>query len=323
MAQQTALAFLENQLAHIEPEVYMTRYPDIQYPSLVPVDTSAGDWARSVIHYSTDRVGQADWFAADGQDIPLADVTRDQHSVGVHMGAIGYGYNLQEVEQARMANVMLTSERAMAARRAAEEYIDHIVLNGSAEHGWEGLTNHTGSGNITRMDASGTGAGRAWLNESSGQTKTPDMIISDVNALLTGIYSGTLQVEMADTLLMPVAAYAALASRRLPDTAQTVMEFIQRSNIYTATTGQQLMIRAVRGTEGIQVAGDNDTRGRVIAYRRDPQVLRLHLPMPHRFLGVYQTGPISWTVPGIFRLGGLEIRRPGSMRYMDGVLSTA
>jgi hypothetical protein len=32
-----------------------------------------------------------------------------------------------------------------------------------------------------------------------------------------------------------------------------------------------------------------------------------------------QTAPLRFDVPGIFRTGGVEIRRPGSMRYLDGI----
>jgi hypothetical protein len=41
--------------------------------------------------------------------------------------------------------------------------------------------------------------------------------------------------------------------------------------------------------------------------------------MPHRFLPVYQDGPLNWKVPGVFRTGGLDVRRPTEMRYMDNI----
>jgi len=41
--------------------------------------------------------------------------------------------------------------------------------------------------------------------------------------------------------------------------------------------------------------------------------------MPHRFLPVFQGGPLHWVVPGVFRLGGLDIRRPKEVRYIDGI----
>jgi hypothetical protein len=57
----------------------------------------------------------------------------------------------------------------------------------------------------------------------------------------------------------------------------------------------------------------------MVAYRRDPSVVKMYMPMPFRFLPVWQTGPIIFEVPGIFRLGGVDVRRPKAMRYVDGI----
>ncbi len=125
---------------------------------------------------------------------------------------------------------------------------------------------------------------------------------------------------MADTLLLPITEYAGLVTTQNSVASDsTLLEFIQRSNIYTATTGQQLLIRGVRGLE----AAAAGSTGQAVAYRRDPQVLKLHLPMPHRFLPAAQVpGSLIYKVPGIFRTGGLEIRRPGAVRYLDLISAT-
>ena len=67
---------------------------------------------------------------------------------------------------------------------------------------------------------------------------------------------------------------------------------------------------AQRGAAGV---------ARMVAYRRDPSVLKLHIPMPHRFLPVFQPNPLRFEIPGVFRLGGLDIRRPKEVRYGDGI----
>jgi hypothetical protein len=53
-AQQVALSFLIRQATLIEPTVYQIRYQDIQYPALIPVDTTAPDWIQSVTYFSMD-----------------------------------------------------------------------------------------------------------------------------------------------------------------------------------------------------------------------------------------------------------------------------
>lgn len=311
---QQALGFLISQVSHIEPEVVLIEYPDIQYPQLIPVDTTANEWAKSVTFFSMDRLGQAAWFHHMATDMRLADVQRSKHEQGIEMAGIGYRYTLEELGQAMMVpGTNLTTERADAARRAAEEFIDDKLLRGDSDKGWTGLIN---DGNVTVVDAAATGTG----GSAAWEDKTADQILTDINAALSGVYSSTLTIEMANTVLLPVESYSLLATARLENTTMTALQFISLYNVYTAQTGQPLMIRAVRGLE---VAGEGGDVGRMVVYRRDPRVLKAHIPMPHRFLPVWQTGPITFDVPGIFRLGGLEIRRPGAVRYVDGIFNPA
>ena len=58
---------------------------------------------------------------------------------------------------------------------------------------------------------------------------------------------------------------------------------------------------------------------RLVAYRKDPDVVKLNMPMPHRFMGVYQDGPLNWVVPGVGRVGELEIRRTQEIQYVDNI----
>jgi len=307
-AQQQALSFLVSQASIIEPQVYRIQYPDIQYPLLIPVETSGNEWAKSITFFSLDRFGRADWFHHMARDVPFADITREKFEHAIDMAAIGYFYTLEELAQAQMMGQPLSAERAAAAFRAYEEFMEDVAFIGSTDKDWTGLLNDPNV-EIVPADASGTGGSQAW------DDKTADQMLADINAILTGIYTDSSTVEMADTLLLPTAAFLALSLRRIPETVATVMSFLRENNTYTAQTGQALTIRAVRQ---LDTAGEGGV-GRMVAYRRDPQVLKLHLPMPHRFLEVWRTGVMRYDVPGIFRTGGVEIRRPGAVRYADGI----
>ncbi len=308
-APQQALGFLIEQTSHIEAEVYRTAYPEIQYPVLVPVDESANEWAKSITFFSMDKVGRADWFHHMATDMRLADVVRSKFEQGIEMAGIGYQYTLEELGQAMLIpGFNLGPERGEAARRAYEEFMDRIVITGDTNKGWTGLINDA---NVTRVDAAndGTGATRTW------STKTAAQIIRDVNDALTTIYTGTNTVEMADTVLLPIANLSLIATKVIDNTSMTVLDFLQRQNVYSLTTGQPLTIR---GALDLTAAGSGGTN-RMVVYKRDPRIVKLHLPMRHRFLPVWQTGPITFLVPGIFRTGGVEIRRPAAFRYVDGI----
>jgi hypothetical protein len=57
----------------------------------------------------------------------------------------------------------------------------------------------------------------------------------------------------------------------------------------------------------------------MVTYRKSPDVLTLYMPMPFQFLPVWQQGPMKFEVPGIFRISGVEVRRPLAMKYVDGI----
>lgn len=309
-AQQVALSFLIRQASLIEPNVYSIRYQDIQYQSLIPVDTSAPEWIQSVTYFSMDSVGRAEWFHGNAHDVPKVELTREKFETSVSMAAIGYGYTLEELGTAQLFGMNLTSDKASAARRVAEEKIDGVAFVGDAAKGFTGLVNATGP-TATTAPADGTGSATTFAS------KTPDQILRDINGQLTGIFVGTLGVEMADTLLLPYSVLLDLSTRRIDAVNQTtILEWIEKNNIYTRTTGQPLTIRGVFGY--LDTAGASSTK-RMVAYRRSPEVLKMHIPMPFRFLPVWQTGPMRFDVPGIFRLGGVDIRRPKSVRYLDGI----
>lgn len=312
---QSTMGFLQSQVTYIEREVYRIAYPDVQYQDLIPVDTSAPEWIKSVTYYSMDRVGKADWFHHQAKDVPLVELERTKFETTVEMAAIGYRYDSEELGHAMMLGIPLTSEKADAARRAYEEFVDQVGFTGTptgvVSKGWTGLINNT---NVDVIDAAATGTGgsAAWAD------KTGDQIAKDINDALTAVYSESRTVEMADTVLLPVNEMSLLSTKRMDSAGSDlcVLDWVRRYNVFTQTTGRPITIKAVRALENAAEGGD---AARMVVYRKDPRVLKMHIPMPHRFLPVWQTGPMTFDVPGVFRLGGVDIRLPGAVRYVDGI----
>lgn len=301
---QAATSFVVEQAAHIETEVNRTVYPEIQYPGLVPVDTSAHPMTQTVVFYSSDMFGKADWINGNSDDIPNAGTERTQFQSSVYTAGIGYSFGWEEVQRAQRDGINLQAEDAMAARRAYEEMVDRVAFTGDVTKNMFGLFNYPGI--VVAAIPNGD-----WDNPAT----TEDEMLADINAMILGVATDTQYTSIADTILLPPSKIMRLATKRLGDTTMTVMEFLSKNNVYTLTTGQALTFR---GVLGLETAGAGNT-ARMIAYRRNPQVLKMHIPMPHRFFPVWQSGPLRWDVPGVFRLGGLDIRRPKEVRYGDGI----
>ena len=240
-------------------------------------------------------------------DMRLADVQRSAYEQGIEMAAIGYRYTLEEIGQAMMIGWNLTTERAAAAVRAAEEFTERVAMVGDTAKGWTGIINAAG---VTATTAQAGVGGVTWA------LKTADEILRDVNNALADIYNTSNTIETANTILLPINQYTLISPSVLSDSLDmTIMEWLSRYNVYRPRPGQPLTIRAVRQ---LATAGSGGT-ARMMVYRRDPTILKMHIPMRHRFMPVWQTGPITFDIPGIFRLGGAEIRRPGAVRYVDGI----
>jgi hypothetical protein len=120
--------------------------------------------------------------------------------------------------------------------------------------------------------------------------KTADQILKDVNDALTGMYVDSLQIEFADTLLLPVQALALIATKRLNDLSSMTVSAVPAAEQRLLVPDGSPPHDPIASRPGDGGAGDT---GRLIAYRRDPQVIKMHIPMTHRFLPVWQTGPLG------------------------------
>lgn len=312
---QQALAFVQNQALTINARVYETKYPSYDFSRFITVDTSAPEWSGGILTYISNTTGAANWQSGYAKDIPLADVNMDKTQMTFHLGAIGYQYNIEEIGKAQFERIDLPARRAIAARRAAEQFLWSIMWGGTkaAEKNIPGLLTAPGvTGGL--FPADGASGSVLWTS------KTPAQIVRDINSLLSGIWTSTLEIELADTLIMPSELFQYIASTPYSDsTMVTILQFIQQTNVYTLETGRPLTIAATRAARSAGAGGT----GRVLAYANDESVVKFHLPMPFRFLPVYQDGPLNFAVPGIFRTGGVEVLAPGAMRYGDGALAAA
>ena len=291
------LAFLQQQAAIVNKEAVELDYQS-QYSQLIPVSTAGNPFAPAVVFVSEAKVGRANWINGNADDLPMADLDMKEAVQTVHTAAIGYGYGWQELNSAQAMGINLTADKAIAARRAYEEFVDVLSFNGDSSKSITGLTN-LGANDRQRVFDNTS-------NNWADAAKLTQLIYK--NLLETGKNNS----PTADTVLLPPTLFALLASSFLSN-GSTYLAQIQTGNPVTGITGKPLTIRAV---SGLATAGTGGAE-RIIMYRKDPSVLQLHIPMPHRFLPVHQSGPLRWEVPGVFRLAGINVKRPDDVLYLD------
>lgn len=316
------LQFLRQQTHVLSARAFSVEYDIVNYADLVPVNTDYPEWATGADFQIGDWAGAAKWQSGWADDVPKADVTLINVGAEFAMFAVGYGYSVEELGKAMHAGFPLTARKAIAARQAADVFLAETALFGGGHAGWTGLVNKAG---ITPLasPANGTGSARNWVDANGVGLKTPEQIIQELNTLLMGPPSaiGVLSSIISDTVLLPPLAYQYIATTPFGVTSPnlTILQYFLQNNIYTIRTGRPITIRELPALSKIATASGVAGQGRAVGYRNSLDAMEFPMPMPYRFLDVYQSGPMRWDVPGIGRAGQLSLIREGAIRYTDGI----
>jgi len=307
---QVGRAFLTPQLYRIETQVYMRKYPNADLTGILPIVTDGDMWDVGTVFYSMDEAGRAEFLSGKGFDMPYASTLMDQKSRGYHLAGIGYEWSTQELQRAAKLGRSLPTDKAAAARKAAQFFKRSIGVTGrtpgapASEKGWTGLVNdpNVPTANVA---ATGTGSSTLWAN------KTPDQISVDIWSAVNAVETQTKETHTATTVALPTAKLRYIEQTRMTDTGSTILAYIRGNR----DGGENIEFKAIRELAG---AGASST-DRMMAYDSSDEVVRFHLPGDHEFLPAFQKSSMTYEVGGIMNVGGTEFRLPKGAVYRDAI----
>lgn len=294
-------AFIANQLEQIRSKTYDIKYPNLLGRSLVPVNNEISDGAEVVTYQQFDTTGIAVIISDYADDLPRSDVLAKTFSMSPKDVGTSYAYNYREMKHAAFAGVPLDAKKASAARKAVELKIDQMARFGDAPTGLLGLLNQPNTTLFTVPN--GASGFPQW------STKTPDEIIADINGCINGIVSSTKEVEIPDTLLLPIEQYTFITTTPRSSTSDTTIAgFVLANNPYLKR------IVPWYALDGAGAAGTD----RMVAYRNDPDALELIIPQEFEQLPPEARG-LETVTNCLARCGGVVVYYPLSISYGDGI----
>jgi hypothetical protein len=294
----TAGLFLERQLEFIRPQVFEIQYADIKYPTILPVTSEAGPGAQTFTYRIMDSTGEFRLLADAASDLPRADISQVEKSINIRSFGGSFGYTVQELRAAQMANIALEQRRAAAVRRAYEEKVESVALFGESTVGLSGFFNNS-TVDIVAADK--------WFSTVG---ITAQEMLELLNYGVTAIISASKMKEQPDTILLGYADYNKISTTRNSDSSDvTVLEYFLRTNPY------------IRNVEPINqlTQGNNAGRlntSRMVVYKRDPEKVQLHIPQPLELFPAQQRG-LEFIVPAHARVGGVALYYPKSVIYVQ------
>ena len=288
--------FLDRQLEYIRPQVFEVEYADIKYPTILPVTAEAGPGSQTFTYRIMDATGDFKLISDAADDLPRADVSQTEKSINIRSFGGSFGYTVQELRAAQMANLSLEQRRATAVRRAYEEKVESVAMFG------EGSVSLAGFFNNATVDVI---SANKWFSTSQ---VTAQEMLEILNQGVSAIISGSNMKEQPDTILMPYEDYNTVSTTRNSDSSDvTVLEYFLRTNP---------VIRNVEPINQLAAANSSLAKNRLVVYKRDPQKVQLHIPQPLELFPPQQRG-LEFIVPAHARVGGVALYYPKSVKYVQ------
>lgn len=295
-------AFFDRELLYVKTKAYDAKLAELKGLSLIPISTEAGSGVNEIAYQQYRGVGFAKIIADYAKDFPRVDVYGEEKSVKVKGIGDSYGYSITEIRQSQRAGKNLDQRRALTARRAHDEQMNRMALKSDPVNGTNGLLDYPGITEVT-LQNDGVGSTKLWSK------KTPDQIVRDINDMVNAVMEPTFAREVPDTLLLPIAQYNDIASRRIgEDGTKTLMKYILENSPYIKR------IDWLSELKGFGASGSD----RALIGRFDEEHITLEIPQPFEQFEPQQEG-MEYTIPCHSECAGTIIYYPLAFAYADGI----
>lgn len=298
----------------IRAKVITQKFYEVPPAELVPMAIGEGAWMEqlqtNLVYQASGDFERGIVSVADPSDVAQVSVGLAPVPAKIVSWAMGYQYSNMEIEKALAAdNWDVVTAKVAALKKLWDLGIQKIAFLGSKSDptGVPGLLSNSS------VNAS-TGIITAAI---SGLTTTQLQAL--ISALLADYFSNSNSTVLPDTFIMPMSDYLGMGvpySGTFPVTS--MLAYFQQ--MFKEITGNpNFMIKGLAYSNQAQnigywaVAGTN----RYVLYRRDPETIRMDLPVDI-ILNAPGTGNnFNWNGVGVGQFTGAIAYRPAEIRYYD------
>ncbi len=312
-------AFLIGELERLDqtlhdPLVQVTWPRDIQLRE----DVSIADEVSSFTNSSFAAPGGIypsgkNWISKDANAIAgvALDIGKTTHPL--YLWAMETKWTLPELASAAQLGRPVDAQKYTGMKLKHQMDTDEMVYIGDSYYGIYGLVNSdqapAGNGQVATSNVvNGALGSPLWAN------KTPDEILTDVNTLLTNVWTTSGYAVVPSKLLLPPPQFSQLVSTKVSTAGGvSVLEFLRNNSLSNAANGKPLDIQPLKWLPGRGVGGTN----RMVAYTNDKDRVRFPMVPLQRTPVEYRSLFQITTYYG--RLGCVEFPYVECIGYADGI----
>ncbi len=299
-------AFMRGELERLDQELYapladFTWSRDIDLREDVTIADEVTSFMLANYAGGFGSIGGSGKSWIKGMDTTPARVSVETSKVTTPLTPWGMevSYSIFELQKAMQVGRPIDVQKYDAMKFKHQLDIDQQVYMGDEGIGVKGLLNNdavVAKSNLGSVDV---------------KTMSAEDAVNLFNTVLESSWKATQYIRIPDTILIPPALFAALASKQLPNVDKNVLEYVLQNNI-AVSNGGKLTIRPVKWLNDSSI---NSGNGRLVAYTKARDVVRFPLVQLQSMAPQFRD--FMQSVPYYGALGGVEFVRPEMVYYGD------
>lgn len=290
----TGVIHLARQLEDLDNRVYETKFPGAMAARLIPMKTDIDPGAETHTYQYGDLSGRPKPLAAGGaNDLPEITIVGGSETITLGSWGLGYSYSVQELRRGTMAGTSIDTAKAQGTRKVMGLNFESVMCSGSTEYGYKGFANNASVGLVTVI----TGT---WSSATALQ------MIADLAKGIRTMKVDSKGAHVCNLVALPPSLMALLEITLVANTAVTAIEHLRKT--YPGIAFEEWALLESAGAGGV---------ARIVFAERAPEnyegidVVEFETFAP-------QVQGLRFVVACHQRLGGVLVRYPLAIRYMDG-----
>ena len=306
-----AFGYLTNNLQAIHSTMEEILYTMFRLPEFIPIVGDVPEGAKTYAYRVTDRAGRGEFIENDGTSAPSANVAQRLVPYELRYAGIVPQWTMEDLRNAMLTGLALDTETIDAGMEGAINHIEEFALVGDTARNIKGLSNLPTTGNLG-------------VNREDGGVDFSSATAEDIRELITTrigmviedtaeVFGRTIRSGLC--VYMPINEFNIVTSKPIGDNVEkSIWDYVRMFNPWTEYTGEQPMLKAV---QELKNAGPSNAQRMVIAVN-DRRVWEMAVPIYPRILTTINYG-YTVTAPMEYKMSALNVKRPSTIRYVDGI----
>ena len=306
--------FLRQQLEYVQQEVVKQDFPEMLMSSgaAIPISSEVPQGAETYSYQLLTFVGEAAILANGGGDIPMINAFSEKRVGFVRTVTDGYEYTIEDMEAAEFAGMNLDTQMAVGAREVIERKVDVLGYSGDEDYNLLGFLNFPNVPTYTILNDGNENGG---TDSTEWQHKTPEQIYRDLREFVSATRTATNGAEQPEVVALPQNQFDLVMQTPYPTNSasgETIGSFFLKTQRMSPSGVQAIIPMPYLAGQG---SGSSDL---MVSYRKRQDKAKFHIPLDFEQRPP-QERDLCYRVICRMRTGGLQVNKPLSMRYAEGI----